>query len=285
MTFVPATCAKCGAGLESVSTQGISACPFCGAKFVWSGAGSGGPATQNLLRLARAALEAGNPDEAYGYFTKVLESDADSVDAWLGKAESAGLSSSLRNPRQSEVIAGVRNAIQAAPPNAKAAVADRGADIVAESGMGLFMASHAHFLEFASLDESWPEHVELSFEALAVLREALAIDASTTIACMYTVQVCESLLAGHRYYAEYEDDPGYRMHKVPSEIAADLQSRWTAAVDAIRAEDPTYVPPSAMAKAAADVAPQQESGISPRTIMLAAGTLAVAILIAVVAAR
>ena len=58
----------------------------------------------NLLRLATAASQSQNYQEAYGYYTRALELDSLNSAAWAGKAEAAGRLSNQQTFRFQEMI-------------------------------------------------------------------------------------------------------------------------------------------------------------------------------------
>jgi Flp pilus assembly protein TadD len=67
----------------------------------------------NLLVLAEAAMEAGNYEEAFGYYSRALEADPTNARAWIGKGIAAGGCSTLARPRVDEMVSLVRRGPQA----------------------------------------------------------------------------------------------------------------------------------------------------------------------------
>jgi tetratricopeptide (TPR) repeat protein len=196
------------------------------------------------MQLAKAALDAGNPDEAYGYFTRVLENNPADVEAWLGKAEAAGRAGTLRNPRMSEVQAGVRQAVTCSAPQQQAEVKRRGAMVLTQSAVDLFGASQSSLAEYAALDNAWPDHVAFALEALGVLAEARALDPSAPEPVMETIEVCRVLLAGHRYFAQYDENEGWRVHRLAPQNEARVRPIYTECVEVMRRMDPSWVAPA-----------------------------------------
>jgi tetratricopeptide (TPR) repeat protein len=82
-------------------------------------AASDGINIENLFSLAKSAFDAYNFQEAYDYYTKILEVDVDNYEAWLGKGLSAGWMSNLASLRFVEMINGVDKALEYAPDNLK----------------------------------------------------------------------------------------------------------------------------------------------------------------------
>lgn len=75
---------------------------------------------ENLLRLATSAQEAKNYQEAYDYFTKALEYDADNYIAQFGKGLCAAKLSTPEKFRFEELKTGIVNGVNNAPADKKA---------------------------------------------------------------------------------------------------------------------------------------------------------------------
>jgi hypothetical protein len=67
----------CGADIQVPTDRDVVKCMFCGKDIVvrQAMAAGAGASVANWMRLAIAAAEADNHEEAYGYFTRVLEVD------------------------------------------------------------------------------------------------------------------------------------------------------------------------------------------------------------------
>ena len=125
--FIPAICPNCGGELRVPEYRKNIKCMYCGYDIIMheTKSNSAQPSLENWLKLADAA-ESSNPEEAYGYYTKVLEVDPENWKAWYGKAKAAGSKtreigniSSLANPRINEVVNEIRKAIEFCPENEK----------------------------------------------------------------------------------------------------------------------------------------------------------------------
>jgi tetratricopeptide (TPR) repeat protein len=66
----------------------------------------------NIQILAETAYESKNYEQAYGYYSKLLESDPASVDFWIGKGLSAGWTSSPQNQKLDELLVCLRQAVK-----------------------------------------------------------------------------------------------------------------------------------------------------------------------------
>jgi tetratricopeptide (TPR) repeat protein len=113
MAFIPATCPSCGGNLQVPDDRDKVKCMYCGVDIVLREQeqvqkGKIG----NYLNLARTAEESNNHEEAYKYYSLVLESDPKQVEAWIGKGLSAGWQSTLAAPRVEEAARCIEKAIE-----------------------------------------------------------------------------------------------------------------------------------------------------------------------------
>ncbi|MCP4970060.1 MAG: tetratricopeptide repeat protein [Arcobacter sp.] len=67
---------------------------------------------KNIKVLAETALESNNYEEAYNYFTKLLENDPSNYSFWYGKGISAGNCSTVENPKFDELIVCLKHALK-----------------------------------------------------------------------------------------------------------------------------------------------------------------------------
>lgn len=106
--FVPARCPSCGGELRVPADRESVKCMYCGSDVILHD-----PTkvvvephidVEKTKALAKDALDGKNYDEAYRYYTQVLEQNPNDSDAWLGKGYSAGLLSTLKHSRVDEMI-------------------------------------------------------------------------------------------------------------------------------------------------------------------------------------
>ncbi len=113
MEFIAAKCPNCAGDLRLPDDKKQVICMYCGFDiFVRDVVGTSGVDISNLLQLAASSEKAGNHQEAYDYFTKVLEYERGNPVALLGKAIAAGNLSTSGNFRFSELNHGVLAAIE-----------------------------------------------------------------------------------------------------------------------------------------------------------------------------
>src|SRR5688572_2746418 len=116
MQFLPATCPTCSGKLQLPNDKTNVKCMYCGNDVLVQKAvqAYSGVNLDGYAKLARSAAKGGNYSEAYSYYTKILEVDPENLEAWLGKADSAGWMSTLRDFRIAEMISGFEHAVEIA---------------------------------------------------------------------------------------------------------------------------------------------------------------------------
>lgn len=144
----------------------------------------------NLMELARAALDANNPKEAYDYFTKVLEHDPKNPSAWAGKGEAAGWMSTLGNFRLTEMLAGLNNAISYADDESQSLMCERCSNTVNTVAMACFSLARNHVLEFAGVEGAWVEYLDRCETIVAALEAGLSFDPSSRTAIENIILIC-----------------------------------------------------------------------------------------------
>lgn len=117
MEFIPVKCPSCGGELMLPKTKDEAICNYCGSRFFLrdSLAKQSGPSIETLLRLAGNAMRGGNYMEAYDYFTRIIELEPQSAEAWIGKGAAAGWMSNLANPRIQEMISALSEGLELIP--------------------------------------------------------------------------------------------------------------------------------------------------------------------------
>jgi hypothetical protein len=203
--------------------------------------------TRNLLSLAEAAQAAGNQEEAYQYFTRVLEEDPDNHVAWLGKAEAAGWSSGLSGDRFPELIAGVERALACAPETERDALMKRAASSISQIVVALHGASTEHTKEYLSLDDTWSEHVDRCYSMLNALGVANTLDPTNATVLSNAIKLAQELLQGVAYRDEYDTDdngrPRLKVKHISAESKARVKQHFDDFVAKMKALNPAYEPP------------------------------------------
>jgi DNA-directed RNA polymerase subunit RPC12/RpoP len=88
MPFKPAKCPNCAGDLQVPDDRDAVKCMYCGSDIMVREATklAGGVNIENLLVLAKQAEVGGKYDEAYKYYSTILEYEPQNASAWMGKA-------------------------------------------------------------------------------------------------------------------------------------------------------------------------------------------------------
>lgn len=105
INFIPATCPNCGGELRIPDDRKVIKCMYCGYDIVMyeTEGNSVKNKVDNWFKLAYSVMDS-NFEEAYHYFTNILEVEPESGEAWFGKALMACELSNFNNPRTDEII-------------------------------------------------------------------------------------------------------------------------------------------------------------------------------------
>jgi len=107
LKFIAVKCPSCNGELQVPDDRDFVKCMYCGVDVKVR------EATKlkldvnipNLFNLAEYSLKSNNFQDAYNYYSKILEYEINNYSAWLGKAESAGcLLTNLSNPDNKEIL-------------------------------------------------------------------------------------------------------------------------------------------------------------------------------------
>lgn len=124
----------------------------------------------NLLTLAKAALDGGNPGEAYDYANRALEIDAESSEAWLLKGKAAGWSSTILNFRVSEMIGSFVKAESFAEIEDRDSLRKDCAKVLHDVAIAVHNLSWDHTQKFVQLGNTWAEHISRCEQIIAALQ-------------------------------------------------------------------------------------------------------------------
>ncbi|CAN7638443.1 hypothetical protein LJR129_004920 [Acidovorax sp. LjRoot129] len=178
MQFIPAICPQCSGKLQVPSGQVSAQCEYCGTDvFVREVEKSDANRSAHLIELANAAATAGNHQEAFGYFTSVLEIDSKNVLAWVGKGTSAGYLSTLAHSRIPETMECYRTAVRLAENDAMKKVASMDCAVGAVAiANAYYQTSLKHTMEFIAVPDTPYEHATRCVEAVQLCKLALSLD-------------------------------------------------------------------------------------------------------------
>lgn len=98
--LVAARCPKCGGALAAAE-KGEYACEYCGTSFMARELAAGKSVDlREFYERAIAAVEEGDYGRAYEYFDRIIETDADEYQAWVGK----GIAGAYARLSESQVL-------------------------------------------------------------------------------------------------------------------------------------------------------------------------------------
>jgi predicted RNA-binding Zn-ribbon protein involved in translation (DUF1610 family) len=239
MELKPAICPICGGNLSIPEDKTVVKCMYCGNDIIVREAieKAVGPTIENYLVLARSAISSRNYKEAYDYYTKALELDLKTYEAWLGRAEviaarwRALFDGKFRLP---EVITEIENAIKFAPPGKEEEIKIKGAQLINQITVALF----EHTLHYPISYQGWYEPI---VRALEVAHSYSPHDKTIIDNIIY---ICKELIEGVKYsYYDIDGNIGHGLFRPPSSLKSLLKSKMDEYIEKRRALDPSYQPP------------------------------------------
>jgi tetratricopeptide (TPR) repeat protein len=156
----------------------------------------------NYLKLARTANKAGNYQEAYNYYSKVLEYDINSSEAWFGKARAAGWLSNFNEFRDSEIKSGFDTALEKIPENDLKALRVQCASEINRLSSAYFSLIHGQVSQYASDGNLWLTYLERCVSLISLLEYGLVLNPNNQEMMSGIINICKTVLEGVHY--EYE---------------------------------------------------------------------------------
>lgn len=244
MAFRPANCPKCGGALQVPDDKEMVNCMYCSAPIIVKDIIQVQVKVnvENLLQLANTAAEGGNYSEAYRYFSQVLEADGRNAKAWMGKGDAAAWTSTLANLKLNEMIVSFQKAIELTPDDEKERMMLGCSLLINQFCNSYFLMSHKHLNEFISLDSSWSEHLDRSFQVISALEIASAYNPSSVTIMENIVHICKNNMEGTKHWDEIQTINITR--GVSSEHEARLKDIYNNYSAKISALNPDYQPPT-----------------------------------------
>jgi hypothetical protein len=202
----------------------------------------------NLLILAKVAIEGRNYQEAFNYYTKVLEVDPQNYEAWLGKGEAAGWLSTLADVRLSEMLTDIENAIKNAPEEIKENLINRSADCINSITIAYYQLMREHLLKFVALENTWENHGEQCKIILHFLEYAHILSPKDRRIMENIILICVDLIKGVKYDDPYHSDVWGNPHRYMRAFISEgweenLKLTINQFVNKIQEIDSSYQPP------------------------------------------
>ncbi len=199
-----------------------------------------GQNVENLLTLARNAFSSGNNQEAYNYYTKILEVDSRRVEAWCGKAMSAGWMSTLRDFRLPEMVSGFTQAISVAPDSDKPLIQKQAANAINEITMACYKLAREHLAQFIQVNTVWQDYLGQCSGMLTALEQAYIFSPSDKVILENIIFLCKDNIEG----VAYTDYQGIsQLASLSPAYEAQLQQIMSKATWRLRKLDPTFQAP------------------------------------------
>jgi tetratricopeptide (TPR) repeat protein len=204
MKFIPAVCPNCSGKLQLPDDKVKVKCMYCEADIVVQKVIK--PTlqanTDNLMRLGENALKSNNNEEAYKYYSRVLEVEADNSLAWFGKGEAAAWMSTLANFKIPEMVVCFDNAIEGSEnPESIKRKAVRSVNKVC---VAYYELAGNHLLEYMNLDGSWDDYLQHCNKIMQALEHAHKLQPNdyTTIdniihICTENIEIIKRINSNH----------------------------------------------------------------------------------------
>lgn len=159
-----------------------------------------------MITLGKSALDGKNYEQAHEYFSKVLEQVPDSVDAWIGKGQSAGWQSTLANLRFAEMLQCFSKAL-VLTQNSQLDEVTR-----IDVSLNAFLISHAvfetsvgHVLDFISVPQAIYDHIDRCKSIIDVLEYSHRINPELKEAPELIIEISNRMLKTGRLADDEKD--------------------------------------------------------------------------------
>ena len=261
MIFKEARCPNCGGELQLPEDKATVKCMYCGGDIIVQEAirTAAESSVPNWLILAKAAIDGRNYQEAFNYYTKVLEVDPQNYEAWLGKGEAAGWLSTLADFRLPEMFGGFRKAIEYAPVDNKEWITKLAVVKILEITLAYGELSIKHFskTKTGSIGMNFEESKEYADRSMKIilameLAHDLWPDNKEIIGSI--IQWCSEITTGRYYFVLDQEatmlnakrdlfvgkmkvlDPSYRLPEVGAELPKQAKEEQTSTKPSVGAK-------------------------------------------------
>lgn len=246
MSFRTMQCPSCEKQIQVPTDVDTAICMYCGYNIVCSVVSESykGVNIENLLGLARSANAGNNLQEAEKYYTKVLEIDPKISEAWIGKGTTAGWQSSLVHMRFDEMLVAFKNAIATAPDSEKEATLAQCLIHANAIVSAIYKISIDHLAEFASLQDSWDTHIQMTIKSILFLDEINSWGTQNKAILENIVELCKDNIDGFKFKDKFDNNIS-KVWTIAPEYETLLRSKMESAIKEIKRIDPNYIPPKA----------------------------------------
>lgn len=254
MAFKAAVCPRCFGDLRVPDDRDVVKCMYCGVDVIVREAIKikvQSADVDNLMNLALKAAEVKNHEEAYKYFTQVLEHDPANAQAWHGKGKAAAWLSRVDSLRLQEMIGAFNEALRVTPDDQHMAIrelyaSDAGAATDACYQMVIEYFAGGHWVGdtfihsgFAKKGRDWPHHIERCAKIVEAYEYCHALIPSEIRYMKSIVSVCKRNLGGYLY----RNGDSMDSHKVDGFARKEMQAKVDHFVELVRRVEPDYEQP------------------------------------------
>jgi len=272
MEFKPAICPICGGRLSLPDDENIVKvkCLYCGNDIIVREAiqKAIGPTIENYLSIAKTAEDAGNYSEAYKYYNKILELDAENYEAWFGKGISAGWQSTVADNRLPETITAFANALKYAPVDKKEDIKNRSAALITLISTSYWKLVNDHVYKFGSNDETRERYLTRCIEIIEALETAHMLAPQEKQIIQIIIDVCKGLIEGTSYTDFDEYGETLRTLRLSPQFEAQLKSKMNEYIEKMKALDSSYQPPQIKKKGCFIITATLGNDMHPSVVLL-----------------
>ena len=178
-------------------------CVYCGSDIVVREAIQAGTGIniQNILTLGKSAYKSQNYEEAYNYFSKVLEVDLKNAEAWYGKAKSAGWRFTFADFRIPEITSGFDNAISYISNEKKQALKAQCAESVLEISQAYSSLTGSHLAEYPRVDGACSDYFNRCANIISFLEYGYGLNSKNEDIVLGILSICKNNIEGVQYEA------------------------------------------------------------------------------------
>jgi len=197
---------------------------------------------ENWLKLASAAGQAGNHQEAYNYYTKVLEVDSSNWKAWMGRAEAAGWMSQPQQFRLPEMMTGIRRALEAAPQDQRKEVAAQASNAIIRVISYYHAQMRSWFYPLLGNSNYWQQYLAQCSTLIDILEDGHRLFPKDEHIVRTIVQICSDNLRNIPYTGTMNNRPVQMWRELPNDLKFSLRAKMESYSQILRELDP-FAPP------------------------------------------
>jgi hypothetical protein len=197
---------------------------------------------KNLFALAETASASSNHQEAYNYFTKVLEIEPKNSKAWLGKGTAAGWLSKLDDLRFTEMTVAYGHAMTYAAESEKEGMKESCSLGLNAVAIGCYVTARKHMLEFISLPNAWAEYVLRCRQVISLMEVAHAYAPKAEQVLENIILLCKDNIEGVTFVDTLNGNVSRRI-SLSDHYEKETRAILSKYAEKLKELRPDYVPP------------------------------------------